>query len=209
MASLKKTWRRLVLRGARYAGNYRRLDASYVIRDPWSMRSAPEQFRFKETNRLLLETFGRVTSMLEIGCGEGHQSTYLRQVCARLTGLDVSGRAVTRARGRCPQAEFVVGDIFAPQVTLSAPYDLVVACEVLYYMADVPAALGQIRSLGRNCLVTYLTAETETLDRHAARALPGARFALLQFGGYQWRTVFWSAVVNRTVLLAAVAVPVV
>jgi len=63
-----------------------------------------------------MEQFGRVSSLLEIGCGEGHQSAQLQLVCDRLTGLDVSGRAVKRARGRCPGGEFLVGDVFSQEV---------------------------------------------------------------------------------------------
>jgi len=191
IATLKRTWRRFALRGTRYKGDYTKLDTSYVVSDPWLMSSPPEQFRFRETNRRILETFGRVTSLLEIGCGEGHQSIHLQQVCTRLTALDVSARAVKRARGRCPQAEFLVGDIFSAEVVALAPFDLIVACEVLYYMTDVPAVLRQMRALGRNCLVTYFSGEMANLDPHVSASLPGARSEILEFEGSQWRALWW------------------
>ena len=191
VAKLKRTWRRFALRDVRYSNDYKKLDTFYTVPDPWLMASPSEQFRFGETNRLIVEKFGRVASLLEIGCGEGHQSLYLQNVCDRLTGLDVSVRAVKRARGRCPQAEFVVGDIFSQEVSAFAPFDLVVACEVLYYMRDVPAAVRQMRSLGRNCLITYFSGEMETLDRQALVSLPGTLSEILAFEQSRWRALWW------------------
>ena len=189
-AKLKKIWMRLILRGTRYSNGYKKLDAFYIINDPWHMDSPSEQYRFKETNRLILENFGAVRSLLEIGCGEGHQSLHLQQVCDRLTGLDVSDRAVGRARRRCPRDEFLVGDIFSLAVGAKAPFELVVACEVLYYMSDVPAALGRIQALGRNCFLTYFAGEMETLDSQVL-SLPGAVSKILQFEQSRWRAVWW------------------
>lgn len=191
LARLKETWRRFALRGVRYSNDYRKLDAAYRMADPWIMTSPAEQFRFIETNRLILENFGRVRSLLEIGCGEGHQSLHLQQVCDRLTGLDVSGRAVRRACIRCPQAKFLVGDIFSQEVSALAPFDVVVACEVLYYMSDLPATLQQIRTLTGNCLVTYFDGERETLDRHVLELLPGAFSEIIEFKQSRWRVLLW------------------
>jgi SAM-dependent methyltransferase len=199
LASLKKTWRRFALRGTRYNNAYRKLDASYAVPDPWLMSSPAEQFRFREINRRILETFGRVPSVLEIGCGEGHHSMYLQQVCNRLTAVDVSAKAVKRARGRCPRANFVVGDIFCPEIAAVAPFDLVVASEVLYYFADVPAALRQIQVLGRSCLVTYFSGEMEHLDPQVSVWLPGARSAILAFEGSQWQTLWWDGAAERRI----------
>ena len=122
---LKKIWMRFALRGVHYGNNYKKLDAFYMINDPWDMVSPSQQYRFAETNRLILEKFGRVGSLLEIGCGEGHQSLQLGQVCDRLTGLDVSARAVKRARRKCPPGEFLVGDIFSQEIGAKAPFDQV------------------------------------------------------------------------------------
>lgn len=191
VARLRKAWRRLALRGARYSSAYGQMNALYQVADPWLMSSRAEQFRFAETGRLIGEKFGRVGCLLEIGCGEGHQSLYLQQVCDRLTGVDVSVRAVRRARRRCPKSEFLVGDIFAGAVSSLAPFDLVVGCEVIYYMMDVPAALRQMAALGRKCLVTYFDGEMRTLDRQVLGSLPGAGSEILEFEESRWRAVWW------------------
>jgi hypothetical protein len=101
----------------------------------------------------------------------------------------VSGRAVERARKRCPGSEFLVGDIFSQEVSARAPFDLVVACEVLYYMTDVPAALRRIRKLGRHNLVTYFAGEMETLDA-LVLTLPGVASEILEFESSRWRAAW-------------------
>jgi SAM-dependent methyltransferase len=187
---LRRIWKRFALRGVGYSSDYAKLDRLYMVNDPWRMTSPGEEYRFSETNRLILGEFGRVNSILEIGCGEGHQSVHLEQACNRLIGLDVSGRAVGRARRRCPGSEFLVGDIFCEKVHSRSPFDLVVACEVLYYMSDVPAALGRMGELGRNCLVTYFAREMDYLDPMVL-SLPGAASAILEFEQVRWRAVWW------------------
>ena len=193
LAKLKMVWRRLVLKNIRYSSDYERLDAFYAVPDPWGMTSQSEQFRFRETNRLILEKIGQQGSILEVGCGEGHQSLHLEHVCERLTGLDVSARAVSRARNRCPKSQFFVGDIFSHEVTALVPFDLVVACEVVYYMSDVPAALEQMRALGRNCLITYFSGELENLDRQVLTSCPGTLSEMIEFENGKWRVMWWNS----------------
>ena len=181
---------RFVLRGVRYSNNHKKMDLIYLVSDPWHMSSLGEEYRFAEINRLIIEKFGRVGSLLEIGCGEGHQSLYLREVCDRMIGLDVSARAVERARMRCVRGEFLVGGIFSQEVDARAPFDLVIASEVLYYMSDVPAVLRRMRALGHNNLVTYFADEMENLDLQVL-SLPGVASEVLEFKHARWRVVWW------------------
>jgi hypothetical protein len=189
-ARLKRIWMRFALRGVAYSNNYKKLNVIYMLHDPWRMDSPWEHYRFAETNRLILEKFGRLGSLLEIGCGEGHQSLQLKQVCDRLIGLDVSRRAVKRARRRCPQGEFFVGDVFSQEVKAQAPFDLVVACEVLYYMSDLPTSLRRMQALGRNLLVTYYGGQMGILDPQVL-SLPGAVSEILEFEHARWRVAWW------------------
>jgi SAM-dependent methyltransferase len=190
--TLRKIWKRFALRGARYASNHAMLKALYMLHDPWSMASPRERYRFAETNQLILRNFGEVNTLLEIGCGEGHQSLYLRQLCNRLIGLDVSDIAVKRARRRCPGSEFLVGDIFCQEIRVQAPFDLVVGCEVLYYMADVPAALRQMQALGLYNFVTYFAGEMEKLDLQVL-SLPGSASDFIEIENSRWRAAWWQS----------------
>lgn len=181
---------RLVLRGVRYSNNYKKINAFYLVDDPWRMSSPSEGYRFAETNRLIMEKFGRVGSLLEIGCGEGHQSLHLRQVCDRMVGLDVSARAVERAQSRCPQDEFLVGDIFSEEVDALAPFDLVVANEVLYYMHDMPKVLRRMQAISRNNFVTYFAGEMANLDPQVL-SLPNVDSEIMEFKDARWRAAWW------------------
>jgi len=190
MTKLKKIWMRFALRGVTYRDKYKKLNRLYLIGNPWRLDSPGEQYRFAETNRLIAENFGRVGSLLEIGCGEGHQSLCLLNVCDRLIGLDVSIRAVERARKKCPSGEFLVGSLFSNVADTNALFDLVVACEVLYYMSDVSASLRRMQVLGRNCLVTYWDGVMKDLDP-LVLSLPGVVSKIIKFQNTRWRVAWW------------------
>jgi 2-polyprenyl-3-methyl-5-hydroxy-6-metoxy-1,4-benzoquinol methylase len=181
---------RLALRGVHYADRAGKLDSLYRIEDPWEMRSAREQARFDWTNRIIAENLAPLETVLEIGCGEGHQSQHLARQCRGLYGIDVSARAVGRARQRCPAGTFAIGDPFTLGFAeRPAKFDLVVACEVLYYVKDVPRFVERIAELGRAWLVTYYQGHAETLDRHFA-ALAGCERARFAFDGAIWNAIW-------------------
>ncbi|MBV9801682.1 MAG: methyltransferase domain-containing protein [Solirubrobacterales bacterium] len=188
--ALRKQWARFFLHDVHFADRHEKLDALYRIRDPWELETEAQRFRFRETNRLIAEQFGRVGSLLEIGCGEGHQSEHLLQVCDELVGIDVSGRAVERARVRCPQATFLEGDVSTAGLDAGARFDLVVACEVLYYVKDVAAELDRLGRLGRGCLVTYYARPAHTLDPHVL-AIDGVESTTVQYGSSSWTIAWW------------------
>jgi len=126
---------------------------------------------------------------LEIGCGEGHQSVHLATICDRLIGIDVSPRAVERARMRCANGEFLVGDAFSAGIG-RGPFDLVVACEVLYYSSNVNAFLNRMRQLGQNGLVTYYVRELAMLDPEILR-IPDVALDMIEFNSVRWRVAWW------------------
>lgn len=188
--TIRNQWARVVLHGLHFADKHSRLDTLYRIRDPWQMESDAQRFRFAETNALIERHFGRVTNLLEIGCGEGHQSQELLAVCDQLVGIDVSARAVERARSRCPEGTFDVGDIFTSGPLEGRCFDLVVACEVLYYMKDVPAVLARMGKLGGACLVTYYRRPADELDPHVL-SIPGVESTTVRYGDSSWTVAWW------------------
>jgi SAM-dependent methyltransferase len=182
-------WARLFLRGVHFRDRHRQLNALYRLPNPWNLDDPKERFRFEQTNNLIKNEFGRVHRLFEIGCGEGHQSVYLAETCDRLRGCDVSARAIERARRRCPNCEFVVGP-FNPHVDDDeCAYDLVVACEVLYYMQDVEAALNRMSRMGAACLVTYYKSQAARLD--PVFAAMGLNQSLKIVNGEDWWTATW------------------
>lgn len=189
---VSKLWRRYALRTIGANDNHAGLDKLYALPDPWRMNSAQEQSRFAQTNALIEQRCGRVGTLLEIGSGEGHQSEHLARLCDQLYGLDVSERAVDRAAQRLPQGRFGVGELQA--LPWPAPpagkYDLVVACEVLYYMSDIDAAVHRMSQLGRACLVTFFCPAARVVAPHLLQ-LGGLERGWIFHEPYAWLWAYW------------------
>lgn len=188
---LRDYWVRLALRRVHYTDRADKLDRLYMLEDPWRLGSAKERARFEWTNRLIAAQFGRPETILEIGCGEGHQSRHLAQACDRLYGIDVSARAVRRAERRCPEARFAAGDPFVFYLPeMKPPVDLVVACEMLYYVKDIPRCLDRLSRLGRACLVTYYEGQAAALAPHFA-GRPVSGHDVFRRDDTSWHAVWW------------------
>jgi cyclopropane fatty-acyl-phospholipid synthase-like methyltransferase len=187
----RRTWMKYALRGVGPNDNFERLELAYTIEDPWNMDSPGEIARFEATNRIIKREFGPVRSLLEIGCGEGHQSRYLAEVANQLHGLDVSEKAVERARLRVPGGQFAAADLFSQPWQESTPrFDLVTACEVLYYMSDVERTLARMSELGRHCLVTIFAPAARRVGPHLDR-IKGLQKDWIWHGGTVWLVCWW------------------
>ena len=189
----RRLWMRYALRGVSGNDSHRRLELAYRIGDPWNMASELERFRFERTNAIIEREFPGARTMLEIGCGEGHQSEYLQRVCSQLYGIDVSKTAIERAKSRLPGGQFWAGEIFGqPWGSQPGSFDVVVACEVLYYMADVQRTLDEMSRLGKFCLVTIFTPAIGRVGP-ALERIPGVRKDWFGRREAQWAAAYWSA----------------
>lgn len=195
---VRRTWMKYALRGVRQNDAHGRLDLAYSVPDPWHMDSDQERHRFTETNRVIAERIApHVATLLEIGCGEGHQSEVLVKVCDRLTGIDVSPKAIERARRRLPDAAFSSGDLYAqPWAAERGRFDLVTACEVIYYMSDRKKFLETIDALGKACLVTYFSPAARKVEAECM-AMPGAQKTSFEYGDTEWTAVWWKGAAAR------------
>lgn len=152
---IRRSWMKYAMMGVAGADAYDRLDRAYALEDPWNMGSELENARFSWTNQIIQSQFGAMDSILEVGCGEGHQTVHLQRLCGSMHGVDVSARAIEHARARLPGARFAVADIHnQPWRVDGGSYDLVTACEVLYYVSDIGGTLDRMSRLGKHCLVT-------------------------------------------------------
>jgi cyclopropane fatty-acyl-phospholipid synthase-like methyltransferase len=101
----------------------------YATPDPWQISRA--SFRDKVLRQLVTKLVAG-KSVLELGCGEGHLTQAIFGGAARVTGIDLSGVAIDRARARAiPNATFMAADF------LSVPFkgfDVIAAIECLYYL---------------------------------------------------------------------------
>lgn len=194
--ALRRRWLRATLKHAGQRDAHRRVELAYVVADPWGMATEREQHRFRECNRLLrdqLITSGsRTGSILEIGCGEGHQTEHLARLCDRVSGLDVSRLAVERARRRLPEAELWIGDLPSmPWADQTARFDVVTAFEILYFVKDVPGTLDRMSRLGRSCMVSWFARDAGPVADHVlARGVDGT--ATIRWGDtHAWTVAWW------------------
>jgi hypothetical protein len=72
----------------------------------------------------------------------------------------------------------------------------VTACEVLYYMSDMPRFLGAMDELGGACLVTYF-APAARLCEAAVMAMPDARQLRFRHGETEWVAAWWRGAARR------------
>jgi len=146
MAGLRNLWTRAMLRGSSFTNSFRRLKLLYSIEDPWGMASTREQSRFATTTAMLENMKPRFDDILELGSGEGHQSLHLAAIADDLQGVELSPQAVDRARVRCPEATFHAGEVAdVPRLLGDRRFDLIVACEVLYYISEGKAAVAMLQ----------------------------------------------------------------
>lgn len=152
---LGELWRSIILRNTGFSGAYRKLRLLYSLEDPWEMASEREQHRFAATSAQLAMIEPKHGSVVELGCGEGHQSLHLRALCERLHGVDLSSAAVARARARCPWAQFSVAKVEAvPDLLTGERVDLITACELLYYLREPERLLPKLQAVTRRIYVS-------------------------------------------------------
>lgn len=187
---VKNYWRRWNV-GKAAAGDVNALNQLYRFEDPWGLDVPEEHFRFQETARIIQASIGRnLGSVLEVGCGEGLQTQYLAAMAKRIVGLDPSRRAIKRARARkIPNASFLVGDLLSAEGQFQERFDLITACEVLYYCSDCEIALEKLNKLSRACLVTYYRGAYERMDKFFCRE--GMRSETIRIASYEWKVVYW------------------
>ncbi len=125
------------------------LDNPYIFGDP-----ATDRYRLMTQSRLFSDYIraharefvgDHITSILDLGCGEGQLGFVLREVYpdARLVGVDKDDKAIATARSRAAtlglsNTEFVSGDI--EQQLPTGAFDLVYASAILTHVHQ-PAAL--------------------------------------------------------------------
>jgi peptidoglycan/xylan/chitin deacetylase (PgdA/CDA1 family)/2-polyprenyl-3-methyl-5-hydroxy-6-metoxy-1,4-benzoquinol methylase len=147
-------------------------DAMFEAPDPWNYGSEYEQIKYQR--QLSLLPHKRIGRALEVACAEGWFTERLAERVERLIAIDISTKALDRARRRCANRSnisFERLDIAAE--TIPPGLDLIVCSEVLYYLDD-EAELSQIcRRLagalgpGGHLLTAHAFVLKDNLDRTA------------------------------------------
>jgi len=111
-------------------------DSLWSKGDPWELEtSAYEDARYAALLAVIADR--RYARALEIGCGAGTFARRLAPYCGELVALDVSQRAIDRARASPespPTVRYVVGDALKFKEAAKAPWDLIVLSETVYYL---------------------------------------------------------------------------
>jgi protein-L-isoaspartate O-methyltransferase len=104
--------------------------------DPWDFEtSAYERRKYERTLDVLRDR--RYPNALEVGGSIGVFTAMLAPLCDRLLTIDVAERAVEAARRRLAGYANVRVEVGAiPDDMPDGPFDLIVASEVLYYLAE-------------------------------------------------------------------------
>ena len=103
--------------------------------DPWNYLSVYETTKYHQTIEILGDE--PVGAAMEVACAEGIFTRMLRPHVDSLLAVDISTRALERARGRCADLDPIRFDTF--NLITDAPpegLDLIVCSEVLYYLED-------------------------------------------------------------------------
>lgn len=101
--------------------------------------------RFVSTLHDLFIEAGPVTSVLEVGCGEGFISGYLSEQfpAIKFTGVDLAAEDVDRLKRKFPRVEAHQGSAYDLSM-LSGPYDLVICAEVMEHLDTPERALDEM-----------------------------------------------------------------
>jgi SAM-dependent methyltransferase len=195
MDFLKKRWLKWQLKRL-HKGDAQAMARVYRVRDPWGLDVPSEHLRFKETSRMIRDRMGdRLGSILEIGSGEGLQTQYFAPLTERIVGIDPSLHAVKRARSlNIKNAAFEVGDLLNfHAIEHNGPFDLVTACEVIYYLEDseLERAFQNLNSLGRMCVVTYYQGMYARLDPFFQNKPVKSEPLRTELG--EWRLIWWQS----------------
>ena len=120
--------------------------------------------RINESRKAFLQTFlseliGReeIKTALDVGCGYGFFSRYLKDLGLKVIAFDGRLRNVAEARRRNPEVEFKVHDVEKPSVLSLGSHDLVFCFGLLYHLENPFRAIRNLYSLTKK----YLLIETQ------------------------------------------------
>jgi SAM-dependent methyltransferase len=92
------------------------------------------------------------TNTLDLGCGEGVLTNVMSALSRHTLAVDISSRAIERARSRFPGIDFRQGElldvIIQPDIR-AVPFDLILVSEVLYYLQTDEERLAAISGISR------------------------------------------------------------
>ena len=116
--------------------------------DAWMLSDRrPIQFKFVD----MLINSRHFTSILDVGCGKGHQTHAWAIPGRRVVGYDISHTAINKARATYSDVDFRQGD--GLEATRHGQFDLVVCSMSLYVQESWREVISQAAKCGRHIIV--------------------------------------------------------
>lgn len=138
-------------------------------------------------------------TVLDVGCGQGSLLLGLMEAFPHIRphGIDVSSRAIERARRRVPQGQFWELDVVHGRPEGVGAFDLVICSEVLEHLVDDEAAIRNLRRLtGGHLVVTTVQGRMRGFEAgavgHVRNYARGELASKLRAAGFEIvRSVDW------------------
>jgi len=86
----------------------------------------------------------RFAHLLDLGCGTGLVGAAFADICVSLTGVDLAGEMIARARSKQLYQHLVIDGIIPFLATTDDRYDLVTLADVLIYLGDPEPLLAAV-----------------------------------------------------------------
>ena len=109
-----------------------------------------DELQQKPLDRHILNRFAEAVGhgeVLDLGCGPGHVTKYLRERGASVAGVDLSPEMIAVARERSPEIDFHVGDMLALDVSDASLAGVVAFYAIVHF--DEPQLDAAFREMRR------------------------------------------------------------
>jgi ubiquinone/menaquinone biosynthesis C-methylase UbiE len=114
------------------------------VTETWGLPASPEQLAMQYFRYRMAAEVAQGGAVLEIGCGSGMGLPYLAEHARLVVGGDYTMALLQEARRHLPSANLVRLD--AQHLPFrDASFDAVLMLEMIYYIADQPAAFAECR----------------------------------------------------------------
>ncbi|MBS3822070.1 MAG: class I SAM-dependent methyltransferase, partial [Phycisphaerae bacterium] len=97
----------------------------------------------KNDVRRLLRPASAGQTLLDIGCGTGHWSSFFAEMGCQVTGVDIAPEMIEVARAKVPECSFQVADAHDLPFD-DGTFDAVAAMATLEFLPDPAAAIGEM-----------------------------------------------------------------
>lgn len=100
----------------------------------------------------LLQVLGLRTAV-DVGCGIGHFSAFLKGLGFDVVGIDGRGQNVAQAMSRYPGIDFREGNVEDGSLAALGSFDLVFCMGLLYHLENPFLGIRRLRGITRTCLL--------------------------------------------------------